>query len=503
MATRTGAGAGADRPKKQIMLNAFDMFTPSHLSFGQWRQPGSRAKDKRRDLSYWTDLAKLLEKGGFTSLFLADSYGLYDVYKGSEAESIKNAAQFPIADPTIPISAMAAVTNNLNFAITTSTSYEKAYVVAKRFSTLDHLTNGRFGWNIVTSWKESASKAVGLPLVDHDKRYDDADEYIRLLYKLWEGSWADDALKEDIESGVYTDNTKVRRIVHRGIHQTDAPFIVDPSPQRTPVLFQAGTSPAGVKFGSTHGEGIFVGGFSPHIIAPRVKALRESAAAAGRDPASIKVFAEISPFLGRTEEEARDKYDKALEYGLVDGGLAMASASYGFDLSKFDPDHELQPEDITNINRVRSQLHNLQYRGDDVPKLTPRNLGILAAVGGSFSPTPVGTAEQVADVIEKWVEVADVDGFNIGHIVTPQSYIDVVELLIPELRRRGIFPQQEEASEPLTFRERIYGKGQRGLRSDHPGYRYRYDNYETAIKEDREKAAAVALASGGGSATTS
>lgn len=149
-------------PKKRIYLNGFDMFTVGHLSFGQWKHPHDKAATKRRDLSYWTNLAQLLEKGDFNALFLADSFGLYNIYQGNGDTAIREGTQFPMGDPSIPVTAMASVTKNLGFAITTSTSYEAPYVVAKRFSTLDHLTGGRFGWNVVTSWKESASKAVRL-----------------------------------------------------------------------------------------------------------------------------------------------------------------------------------------------------------------------------------------------------------------------------------------------------------------------------------------------------
>ncbi|KAH8892474.1 DszA family xenobiotic compound monooxygenase [Thozetella sp. PMI_491] len=481
------------REKKQILLNGFDMFTVGHLSFGQWRNPEDRAKDKRRDLSYWTDLAQLLEKGGFTGLFLADTFGPYDTYKGSAEPSVRTGSQFPMADPIIPVSAMAAVTKNLGFAITTSTSYEQAYVVAKRFSTVDHLTKGRFGWNIVTSWKESASKAVGLPLVEHDQRYANADEYLRVLYKLWEGSWADDALKEDAENGIYAEYDKIRIIHHHGKFHVDAPFIVDPSPQRTPVLFQAGTSAAGIRFGSTHAEGIFVAGLSPHIVAPRVKAIRDAAAAAGRDPSSVKIFAMITPIIGKDEEDVKRKYEDALKYKLIDGGLAQWSASNAIDVSKFDLDHQLTEEDIAiDLQRVHSALYGLQYRGDDVPKLTPRNLGTLVAIGGSGA-MPVGTASQVADIFEQWVDIADVDGFNIGYVITPGSFVDAVELLVPELRRRGIYPEKEPDDAPArTFREQIYGVGQKGLRTDHPGYQYRYATYDEAIaKEQAGKPPAV------------
>ncbi|KAI8189029.1 Dimethyl-sulfide monooxygenase [Colletotrichum sp. SAR 10_75] len=406
------------KAKKQILLNAFDMFTVGHLSFGQWRNPKDRAKDKRRDLTYWTDLAKLLDKGGFVGLFLADTFGPYDTYKGS------------------------------------------------------------------------AEPSVGLPLVEHDTRYENADEYLRVLYKLWEGSWSDTALKEDAENGIYSDYSQIRPIHHHGKFHVDAPFLTDPSPQRTPVLFQAGTSPAGIKFGSTHAEGIFVAGLSPHVVAPRVKAIREGAIAAGRDPYSVKVFAMITPIIGKDEEDAKLKYEEALKYVLIEGGLAQFSATTGIDVSKFDLDHELTEKDVANhLQRIHSSLYNLRYRGDDVPKLTPRNLGTVTAIGGNGA-MPVGTAAQVADIFQEWVDIADVDGFNIGYVITPGSFEDAVEYLVPELRSRGLLPEAIPAEAPApTFREQMYGLGQKGLRSDHPGFKYKYDTYEETIaKEEATRA---------------
>ncbi|KAF2644698.1 DszA family xenobiotic compound monooxygenase [Massarina eburnea CBS 473.64] len=500
------------KAKKKLLLNAFDMFTPSHLAFGQWRNPQDRSKDKRRDLKYWTDLAKILEKGSFVGYFLADTFGPYDVwvytseieepvsltryrYKGGPEPAFRTGAQWPMADPVIPISAMASVTKHLNFAITTSTSYEQPYVVAKRFSTLDHLTGGRFGWNIVTSWKPAASRAVGLPYIEHDQRYNNADEYLRILYKilqyqrLWEGSWADDALVEDSVKGIYTDPAKIRTIKHDGKWHVDAPFIVDPSPQRTPLLFQAGTSAAGVKFGATHAEAIFVAGLSPHVVAPRVKAIREQAAAAGRDPQSVKIFAMATPIIGKDEEDAERKHREALEYASEEGGLAQWSASTGIDVSKFDLDHLLTENDLPYEQWQRlqqSSSYNLKYKGDDVPPLTVRNLGKLVAIGGSGA-MPKGSPSQVADILEQWVDIADVDGFNLAYVVSPGSFEDITELLTPELRRRGLLDEPLAEDAPvLTYRERVYGKGQKGLRSDHPGYKYRYETYTETVASEQE-----------------
>ncbi|KAL4865331.1 hypothetical protein BDV12DRAFT_200273 [Aspergillus spectabilis] len=465
----------SDAPaKKRIFLNGFDMFTVGHLSFGQWKHPNDKAATKRRDLSYWTNLAKILEKGDFNALFLADSYGLYDTYEGKGDTAIREATQFPMGDPSIPVTAMASVTKNLGFAITTSTSYEAPYVVAKRFSTLDHLTGGRFGWNIVTSWKASASKAVGLPLVEHDKRYEIADEYLRVLYKLWEGSWSNSALQENPVTGIYTDPSQLKFVHHHGEKfHVDGPHILDPSPQRTTFLFQAGTSPAGIAFGARHAEGIFVSAPSPHILAPRIKVIREEAKKAGRDSQSIKVFAIFTPIVGRTEEEARAKYQKALELASPEGGLAFYSSNIGVDLSKFDLDQEIKPSDIHVDARVHSSINTLSYHGADVPKWTPRNIGKVISIGGN-GPVAVGSPEKVADIMEEWIRVADLDGFNIGYVWTPGTFEDVVELLVPELRRRGVYAPKGESG---TMRERVYGAGQSRVRDDHAAAKYRYEVY--------------------------
>ncbi|KAH7120750.1 putative dibenzothiophene desulfurization enzyme A [Dendryphion nanum] len=464
--------------KKRIFLNGFDMFTPNHLSFGQWRRKEDRSKDKRRDLTYWTDLAQVLERGGITALFLADTYGQHDVYKGSAEPTVRTACQYPMGDPAAPITAMAAVTKNLSFAITTSTSYESPFVVAKRFTTLDSLTKGRFGWNIVTSFKQSAADAVGVKFVEHDKRYEVADDYLRCLYKIWEGSWADDALKEDAENEIYADFSRIRFIKHQSEYlNISGPHILDPSPQRTPFLFQAGTSSAGMTFAATHAEAVFVSALSPHILAPRVANIRATAASLGRDPQSIKIFAIFTPVIGRTDEEAQEKYQEALKYASFEGGLAFYSGNAGIDLSKYDLDTVITPDDVTVDGRIHSLVSSLKYHGNDVPAWTPRNIGKTISIGGN-GPVPVGGPERVADILEEWIDIADLDGFNIGYVTTPGSFEDLVDLLVPELRKRGRYPTSEE---PLTLRESILGKGQSRLRDDHVGSGYAYEKYRDDV----------------------
>ncbi|KAL3425087.1 Dimethyl-sulfide monooxygenase 2 [Phlyctema vagabunda] len=468
------------KPKKQILLNAFDMSTVGHLSPGQWKNPKDRSAHKRK-LDYWINLAKLLEKGNINALFLADTYGGYDTYENSLDNCIRRAAQWPMTDPTIPISAMAAVTTNLTFGITASTSFEQPFLLAKRFSTLDHLTNGRIAWNIVTSWKKAAFKAIGIDTpIDHDERYLQADEYLRVLYKLWEGSWANDAIIENAEADEYIDPDKVRTIKHQGkYHSLESRHIVDPSPQRTPFLFQAGTSPAGSDFASKHAEAIFVSSHSPAVLRPKIANIRKLAADAGRDPQSIKFFATFTPIVAPTEEEAQAKYDEAKKYASTIGGLVLFSGWTGIDISKFkDLDQEITAEDSTEAHKVTSILSGFVTTSKDVPKWTPRVVAEKAAIGG-LGPLGVGTPAQVADELERWIEEGDLDGFNLGYVTTPGTFEDVVELLIPELRRRGLYPESIE--DGLTAREKIYGKGQSKLRDDHTGSRYKYDVYQEEL----------------------
>ncbi|KAK0649683.1 luciferase-like domain-containing protein [Cercophora newfieldiana] len=455
------------------------MSTVGHLSPGQWKNPKDKSATKRK-LEYWIELAKLLERGGVNALFLADTYGGYDTYEGRLDDCIRRAAQWPITDPTIPISAMAAVTKNLTFAITASTSFEPPYLLAKRVSTLDHLTDGRIGWNIVTSWKKSAFKAIGLDSpIEHDERYHQADEYLRVLYKLWEGSWADDALSPDPENDSYINPDKVRTITHDGKYfSLSAKHIVDPSPQRTPFLFQAGTSSAGSIFAATHAEAIFVSGHSPSVLRPKVDNIRKLAAEQGRDPRSIKVFATATPILGRTDEEAREKHAELLKYASVIGGLVLFSGWTGIDISKIPLDQEITEADSKEAHKVRSVMSAFTTTSKEIPKWTPRVVAQHASIGG-LGPVPVGSPETVANELERWVKEGDIDGFNIGYVTTPGSFEDLVDLLIPELRRRGIYPElPKEGDEPTTAREKVYGKGQSGLRADHTGSRYKYDVYE-------------------------
>ena len=229
---------------RKILLNAFNMNCVGHINHGLWTHPRDTST-QYKTLAYWTDLARLLERGLFDGLFIADIVGTYDVYGQSLDVTLKESIQLPVNDPLLLVSAMASVTRHLGFGLTANLTYEAPYLFARRLSTLDHLSNGRVGWNIVTGYLDSAARAMGLAQQpEHDRRYDQADEYLQVLYKLLEGSWDDDAVVADRERRVYAEPGKVRKVQHQGeFYKVEGYHLCEPSPQRTPVLFQAGSSP--------------------------------------------------------------------------------------------------------------------------------------------------------------------------------------------------------------------------------------------------------------------
>lgn len=214
---------------------------------------------------------------------------------------------------------------------------------------------------------------------------------------------------------------------------------------------------------------------SPAVLAPKIAAIRKQAAEQGRDPQSIKVFATFTPIIGRTDEEAKAKYEELKKHASVIGGLVLFSGWTGIDISRIPIDQDITAADSLEANKVTSILDNFTTTSEEVPRWTPRVVAETAAIGG-LGPVAIGTPERVADELERWIKLADLDGFNLGYVTTPGSFEDVVDLLVPELRRRGIYSEAPE--DGLTAREKVYGKGQAGLRADHTGSLYKYDVYQ-------------------------
>ncbi|PIS99379.1 5,10-methylene tetrahydromethanopterin reductase [Bradyrhizobium nitroreducens] len=452
---------------KEIRLNAFAMNCVAHQSPGLWTHPRDRTAEYNR-LPYWIDLARTLERGRFDGLFLADVLGVYDVYGNSPDAALRNAAQTPSNEPLLLLSAMAAVTKDLGFGVTSNLSFEPPYPFARRMSTLDHLTEGRIGWNVVTGYLDSAARGAGKDKqTGHDDRYDIADEYMEVVYKLWEGSWEDDAVLRDRARGIFTDPSKVHRINHESANYriNNTIHLSEPSPQRTPVLYQAGTSPRGRQFAAKHAECVFMSGPSAKIIAPRVAAIRQEAAALGRDPAEILMFNMMTIILGNTEAEAAAKYADYRSHINPEGALALMSGWTGIDFSGYELDQQVRH--VQN-DAGRSALDNVT-RGDPDRVWTVRDVIEHVGIGGA-GPVVVGTPESVADKIEDWFEKTDVDGLNVAFAISPGDFEDIADMLVPELTKRGRYKKEYAKG---TLREKLFGDGRARLDAPHPAAGYR------------------------------
>lgn len=449
---------------KQMRFNAFSMNCVGHINHGLWTHPRDRSTDYRR-LSHWTDLARLLERGLFDGLFLADILGVYDVYQQSLDLPLREAIQLPVNDPLMLVSAMAHVTEHLGFGLTANLSHEAPYPFARRFSTLDHLTEGRVGWNIVTGYLESTARALGEGRqVEHDRRYDRADEYLEVLYKLWEGGWEDDAVVADREQRVYARPDKVHRIRHQGeFFQLDGYHLCEPSPQRTPLLFQAGSSDRGLGFAARHAECVFVSGQSRDATRRLVQRIRDACVEQGRAADAVKVFMGLCVIVAPTEAEARDKYEDYRRHANPEAGLAHFSSSTGIDFSRYGLDEPIRYE---KNNAIESVVKSLTVARTDA---TVRQLLEQMALGGRYV-TLVGTPARVADELQAWIAETDLDGFNLTRLVEPESYADFIDLVVPELQSRGAY---KTAYAEGTLREKLFGAGRARLPEDHVGARWR------------------------------
>jgi FMN-dependent oxidoreductase (nitrilotriacetate monooxygenase family) len=444
---------------RRLLLNAFSMNCVSHIQQGLW------VRDDTRQLEYtslqpWLELAKLLEKGRFDALFLADVIGLYDTYRGGPDTSIREAMQVPANDPMLLVPALATVTEHLGLAFTSSVYQAHPFVFARQLSTLDHLTGGRVAWNIVASYLPNGAANLGFDaLPAHDSRYDLADEYLEVCYKLWEGSWEDDAVLADRVNRVYADPAKVHPIDHHGRHYHVAgPHLSEPSPQRTPLLFQAGTSDRGRQFCGRHAECAFIV-TSRRGLAGLTDDVDRHAVGHGRREGDVKFFQGLTPIVGGTEAEARAKADELLEQVSTEGGLAHLSGAVGADLGTIDPDRPLDSFEPEGVQGFVKRLIDSAPPGTR----TFRDL-VRTNMTGRFT---VGSAEQVADYVQSWFE-AGVDGFNLAYTTTPGTFVDFIDGVVPILQDRGLV-QTDYAPGPL--RQKLFGHPR--LPDRHPAAAYR------------------------------
>ena len=464
--------------KKQIRLNAFEMNCVGHQASGLWRHPRDRSW-QYKDLAYWTELACLLEKGLFDGLFIADVIGYYDVYGGNTEAALRNAAQIPLNDPLQLIAPIAMVTEHLGIGVTISTSYEHPYTFARRLATADHLSGGRVGWNIVTSYLDSGARNTGQQaLLEHDARYQRAGEYMEVVYKLLEGSWEQDAVVRDKEKGIFAHPEKVHPIRHHGEHfRVPGVQMSEPSPQRTPLLFQAGSSGAGVNFASRHAESVFVNSHTLSGLKSYVASLREQVIANGRKGSDVLVYTLVTVIVEETDEKAQQKYEEYQRYISRPGALALISGWTGLDLAAL-------PHDVPypQLPEPASGLVARFAAGDT--SWTLNDLADYGAIGG-LGQVFVGSASTVADKLQHWVEESDVDGFNLSYVVAHETFSDVVKWLVPELQRRGVY--RSHYPQGKTLREKMFGRGPL-LPESHPANAYRdparyTDDFKQEVKQ--------------------
>lgn len=355
---------------------------------------------------------------------------------------------------------MAEVTDHLGFAITKSTTYTSPYQVAREFSTLDHLTDGRIAFNVVTSFLESAAANLGVPeRMEKTTRYDRADEFLAVCYALWEESWADDAIVFDAVDGVFADPSKVWSIDFEGrFFSVPGPHGCEPSPQRTPVIFQAGSSDRGRAFAAKHAEAVFVSQPSTGGVEEYMDDVKGRAQDADRTADSIKVFQGIVPIVGETSAIAEAKYDQYKASVDIEGTLALLSGFLDIELSNLDPDQRI---DHIETDAIQGTM-NAFTTADPDRDWTVREVAEFSGLG-STSPIIVGDPEEFADTLGTEVGV---DGFNVKEIVRPGSLQDFVDLVVPELRARDlVVPDRPEQ----TLREHLFERDSARLPADHPG----------------------------------
>jgi FMN-dependent oxidoreductase (nitrilotriacetate monooxygenase family) len=457
----TASATGSRDRRPRLIINAFLMNTGSHIQGGQWRRPEAQ-QHRFNELQMWQDLARELEEAKFDAMFFADVVGLYGDHNGGWAEHLRHGLQIPSNDPIVLLSALAASTKNIGLAATSSVIQSHPFQFARQMSTLDHLSGGRVGWNIVTSALENSHRNFGgAGLEAHDDRYAWADEYMEVVYKLWEGSWEDGALLQDKAGSMFSDPERVAKIHHEGTrYSVEGPHLTSPSPQRTPLLFQAGASPRGQEFCATHAEGTFTALVNPSHAAEYTNTVRDRAESLGRRRDSIKFLQGFHIIVGSTEAEVKRKSEDLDDTLDLDSLLSHIGGNLGTDFGGLPLDTKM--EDLTTQGGQGHLAAVRRAAGTEDPTLAD------FIRYRSINNRLAGTPEQIADALERWQD-AGIDGINIINSTLPGTYTDIIQGLLPELRRRGL--AQTEYM-PGTLREKVTGRGDK-LPTEHPAARYR------------------------------
>ncbi|MCB4768698.1 LLM class flavin-dependent oxidoreductase [Ancylobacter sp. Lp-2] len=414
----------------RIHLNVFVPTTGHHEA--SWLHPDTQP-ERLTDIGYYRETAAIAERGTFDSLFLADQLAL--------GRSVKHVAQGKL-EPLTLLSALAGATERIGLIATASTTYSEPYNLARQFASLDHISGGRAGWNIVTSWSAEAAGNFGLSQRNsHSDRYRRATEYVEVVRKLWD-SWEDDARLHDRSSGLYADVGRIHAIDHEGEEfRVRGPLDLPRPPQGHPVLVQAGSSDEGRGFAARYAEAIFTA--QQHLSDAQAfyADVKRRAVGFGRDPGGIKILPGLSPILGSTEAEARAREEELNDLTIPAVGLKHLSQRFdGFDFTGFPLDEPIPAEAFPRPATVQGAQSRSQVILDIVDRERPTLRGLLRRLaGGRGHKVLAGTPAAIADHIQLWVEQGAADGFNIMPATVPAGLADFVDEVVPILRKRGLF----------------------------------------------------------------
>lgn len=422
--------------KRLLHLNLFLTSMGHHEA--AWRHSTSEV-ERTHDFHYYHQIVKQAEAAKMDSIFLADRYSV-------SKQSVKY-GQFGggSLEPLTLLSALAAVTKNIGLIATVSTTFNEPFNVARKFSSLDHISYGRAGWNVITSGTDEEAQNFNLPQIPpHAERYKRAREFIEVTHKLW-SSWEEDAIVKNKESGIYAADDRVQEIHHKGnFFSVNGPLNSPRSPQGYPVIVQAGSSKDGIDFAAKYAEVVFTAQQSLSDARAFYKALKTTALEYGRSSNEVLVLPGICPIIGQTEEEAKEKEAKLHELTNPEYSLLQLSNRIGLDLTSFPLDEPF-PElpEITSIQGHRSRTHLIREMAKNEQLTLRQFLKRLAGGRGHF--TIAGTPNQVADELELWFQTGAADGFNIMPQLMSEGFTDFTRLVIPELQRRGLFRSEYES----------------------------------------------------------
>ena len=416
--------------KRQLHLNLFVQSRGHHEA--SWRHPDA-SPYALSDIAYYRDVAQRAEAGLFDSIFLADTLALMDTVEHAASNWL---------EPITALAALAMTTERIGLIATASTTYTEPFNLARQFASLDHITGGRVGWNIVTSWLAPAARNFGgTSLVSHDERYERGEEFVQVAKALWD-SWADDAVLDDRASGQYARPDRIKPINHQGkYYRVDGPLNIPRGPQGRPVFVQAGSSETGRRFAARHAEAVFTAQMEKRTAQAFYADVKALVVAEGRAPDQALILPGLSPVIASTEAEALRMAQSLNDLTDPEVGRKRLSSRFGgYDFSHLPLDKPLAPEDFPDPSTVQAARSRTEVIVDLVKreKFTLRQLlAYLAGARGHF--TTAGTPEQIADLIEDWFNDGAADGFNLMPPLLP-SMLDVfVTEVIPLLQRRGLF----------------------------------------------------------------